>query len=437
MRRRDLLRAGGGLLAVTALGGCATRSDSTGPARQSAHVVVVGGGFAGATCARYLRRWSPATRVTLVEREPAFVSCPLSNLVVGGSRDIASLTHGYDGLTREGITRIHDSVTSIVPARRQVHLARGASLLYDRLVLAPGVDFAPEGIPGLAAGLQGGALLHAWKAGAQTVALRRQIESMPDGGVFVMHIPRAPYRCPPGPYERACQVAWYLQRHKPHSKVLVLDANDDIVSKKALFRSAWDSLTPGMVEYRSGQELLEVDAEQRTVRLVFGAERADVLNVIPPQRAGAVAAMAGVITTNGAWCEVDFRSFESVVAPGIHVLGDAVLAAPQMPKSGHMANGHAKVCAHAIAALLDDEAPDPEPVIANTCYSFVTDRQAVHVASVHRYDAEKRTLLVVEGTLGVSPGLNDREGPYAEAWARNIWADTLGPGRTGATAGIT
>jgi hypothetical protein len=186
------------------------------------------------------------------------------------------------------------------------------------------------------------------------------------------------------------------------------------------------SLTPGIVEYRGGQQLLEVDAPRKTVRLTFGEVRADVLNVIPPQRAGAVAAMAGLITANERWCGVDFRSFESRVAPGIHVLGDAILAAPQMPKSGHMANGHAKVCAHAIAALLDGREPDPEPVIGNTCYSFVNDRQAVHVASVHRYDAAKRTMLVVDGTFGVSPGLNDREGAYAEAWARNIWADTLG-----------
>jgi NADPH-dependent 2,4-dienoyl-CoA reductase/sulfur reductase-like enzyme len=242
----------------------------------------------------------------------------------------------------------------------------------------------------------------------------------------VLHIPRAPYRCPPGPYERACQVAWYFRQHKPRSKVLVLDANDDIVSKQGLFRAAWDTLTPGIVEYRGGQQLLEVDAPRKTVRLTFGEVRADVLNVIPPQRAGAVAAMAGLITANERWCGVDFRSFESRVAPGIHVLGDAILAAPQMPKSGHMANGHAKVCAHAIAALLDGREPDPEPVIGNTCYSFVSDRQAVHVASVHRYDAAKRTMLVVDGTFGVSPGLNDREGAYAEAWARNIWADTLG-----------
>ncbi|NBU59422.1 MAG: NAD(P)/FAD-dependent oxidoreductase [Betaproteobacteria bacterium] len=425
MRRRGLLQAGAGLLGTLAASGCATRT-SLAPRRNAPHVVVIGGGFAGATCARYLRKWSPGTRVTLAEREPRFVSCPLSNLVLGGSRNIGSLTRDYAGLRAEGIDVVNDSVTAIDAAARTVRLARGDTLRYDRLVVAPGVDMAADEVPGLASAMADGSLLHAWKAGLQTVALRHQLEAMPDGGLFVLHIPRAPYRCPPGPYERACQVAWYFRQHKPRSKVLVLDANDDIVSKQDLFRAAWDTLTPGIVEYRGGQQLLEVDAPRKTVRLTFGEVRADVLNVIPPQRAGAVAAMAGLITANERWCGVDFRSFESRVAPGIHVLGDAILAAPQMPKSGHMANGHAKVCAHAIAALLDGREPDPEPVIGNTCYSFVSDRQAVHVASVHRYDAAKRTMLVVDGTFGVSPGLNDREGAYAEAWARNIWADTLG-----------
>jgi len=420
--RRTLLRAGGGLLAASALSACASRS----PRRNAPHVVVVGGGFAGATCARYLRRWSPGTRVTLVEREPAFVSCPLSNLVIGGSRELASLTLGYGALRRDGVTLVTDSVSAIDTASRSVMLARGANLRYDRLVVAPGIDVMPDAVPGLAAAMNGGRLLHAWKAGPQTLSLRRQLEAMPDGGVFVMHIPRAPYRCPPGPYERACQVAWYFRQHKPRAKVLVLDANDDIVSKKALFRAAWDTLTPGIVEYRAAQELIEVDEVRKSVHLAFGEERADVLNVIPPQRAGAVAALAGLVTANDRWCGVDFRTFESLVVPGVHVLGDATLAAPQMPKSGHMANGHAKVCAHAVAAVLDGREPDPEPVVSNTCYSFVTDRQAVHVASVHRYSREKQTMVVVEGTFGVSPGLNDREGGYAEAWARNIWADTLG-----------
>lgn len=419
-----MLSAGGAAAATALLPGCASRISAV-AGRSAPHVVVIGGGFAGAAGAKYLRLWSPGTRVTLVERESAFVSCPLSNLVLGGSRDIASLTRGYDGLASHGVQRITDAVIAIDTTRRTVRLARGDTLRYDRLVVAPGVDVAPEEVPGLATGMADGRLLHAWKAGPQTVALRRQLEAMPDGGVFVMHIPRAPYRCPPGPYERACQVAWYLKQHKPRSKVLVLDANDDIVSKKGLFMAAWHTLTPGIVEYRSGQELLEVDAERRLARLAFGEEAADVLNVIPPQRAGAVAAMAGLITANGRWCGVDYRSFESVAAPGVHVIGDAILAAPQMPKSAHMANGQAKVCAHAIAALLDGREPDPEPVIGNTCYSYVTDTQAVHVASVHRYSAAKQTMLVVDGTFGVSPALNDREGAYAEAWARNIWADTL------------
>ncbi|NBU12368.1 MAG: NAD(P)/FAD-dependent oxidoreductase [Betaproteobacteria bacterium] len=391
-----------------------TRSSSAG---ARARVVVIGGGFAGTTAAKYIRLRDPTIEVTLVERDAEFVSCPLSNLVIGGSRDLASLTRSYGALSqRHGVRRVRDEVTAIDTAARRVRLARGADLRYDRLIVAPGVDVSYESLPGLSGVGARQRVLHAWRAGPQTLALRRQLEAMPDGGVFAIHIPKAPYRCPPGPYERACQVAWYLRQHKPRSKVLVLDANDDIVSKKALFRAAWDTLTPGIVEYRPSQD----------AKLAFGDQRADVLNVIPPQRAGAIAHLAGLVTANDRWCGVDFRTFESLVVPGVHVLGDATLAAPLMPKSGHMANQHAKVCADAVVALLSGESPNPEPIISNTCYSFVSDRQAVHVASVHRYDPNSRTFTVVDGTLGVSPGLNDREGAFAEAWANNIWADMLG-----------
>jgi len=426
MHRRQLLSGLAAAGVASVLSACATpkRSSSAG---ARARVVVIGGGFAGTTAAKYIRLRDPTIEVTLVERDAEFVSCPLSNLVIGGSRDLASLTRSYGVLSqRHGVRRVRDEVTAIDTAARRVRLTRGADLRYDRLILAPGVDVSYDSLRGLSEAGARQRVLHAWRAGPQTLALRRQLEAMPDGGVFAIHIPKAPYRCPPGPYERACQVAWYLRQHKPRSKVLVLDANDDIVSKKALFRAAWDTLTPGIVEYRPSQDLLDVDARQLTAKLAFGDQRADVLNVIPPQRAGAIAHLAGLVTANDRWCGVDFRTFESLVVPGVHVLGDATLAAPLMPKSGHMANQHAKVCADAVVALLTGESPNPEPIISNTCYSFVSDRQAVHVASVHRYDPNSRTFTVVDGTLGVSPGLNDREGAFAEAWANNIWADMLG-----------
>jgi NADPH-dependent 2,4-dienoyl-CoA reductase/sulfur reductase-like enzyme len=388
--------------------------------------VVVGGGYGGATAARYLRVWGDdAVDVTLVEANEAFVSCPLSNLVVGGSRTMADITRGYDGLVRRGVRVVRDTATAVEHARREVRLASGTSLSYDRLVLSPGVDFFFDRIEGLADPAAQARFLHAWKAGPQTAALRRQLEAMRDGGVFAISIPRAPYRCPPGPYERACQVAWYLQRAKPRSKVLILDGNEDVQSKKALFTRAWSDTYKGMVEYRPNSVLTGVDAATSTARFeTADDERADVLNVIPPHGAGAIARQAGVITVNDQWCEVDFRTFESVKLPGVHVLGDAIQTASAMPRSGHMANQHGKIAAAAILASLDGRAYEP-PTINNTCYSFFTDREAAHIASVHRYDAAARTFTAVAGAGGLSSTMSVTEGDFGLAWASNIWADML------------
>ncbi|MEQ1882059.1 MAG: FCSD flavin-binding domain-containing protein, partial [Burkholderiales bacterium] len=260
----------------------------------------------------------------------------------------------------------------------------------------------------------------------QTVALRRQLEAMRDGGVFALTIPKAPYRCPPGPYERACQVAWYFKTHKPRSKVLILDANEDVVSKKALFTKIWAERYPGIVEYRPNSELVGVDVGTLTARLTFDDVKADVLNIIPPQRAGNIARDAGLITVNNKWCGVDFLTYESLALKNVHVLGDAIMAAPLMPKSGHMANQHAKVCAAAIVALLHGEEVNAQPLLTNTCYSFVSDKDVIHVASVHAYNPDKKTMEVVSGASGVSTEANELEGHYAEAWGRNIWADMLG-----------
>lgn len=422
MQRRDFLKAIGAGVSTAALAACAGS-----PSRSGARVVVVGAGYGGATCAKYLRMWSNgAVDVTLVEANRAFVSCPLSNLVLGGSKQIADLTIGYDGLVKRGVKVINEVATVIDPMRQTVRIRDQRELPYDRLVLAPGIDFMFDQVAGLGSPDAQAKILHAWKAGPQTVALRQQLEAMRDGGVYVLSIPKAPYRCPPGPYERACQVAWYFKRAKPRSKVLILDGNEDVQSKKGLFMKAWNEEYKGLVEYRPNYVLTGVDAATLTARFeVQENVKADVLNVIPPQRANEIAAQAGVITANNRWCEVNFLSFESVKVPKVHVLGDAIQIAPGMPKSGHMANQHAKVAAAAILNALAGEAPNPTPAINNTCYSFITDKDVVHVCSVHQYDKEKKTLVTVPGSGGVSPAMSAMEGDFAFAWAKNIWADTL------------
>ena len=424
-RRRFLKSAAAGLsgAAALALPGCASMT-----AGSTGKVVVVGAGFGGATAAKYIRMWSNgAIDVTLIEANPEFISCPMSNLVLGGSQDLAFLTTGYSNLAaRHGVKIVRDTATAVDPDKRILKLTGANELAYDRLILSPGVDFIWNQVPGLDNAQAQAQIVHAWKAGAQTVTLRRQLEAMPDGGVFAITVPVAPYRCPPGPYERACQVAWYLKRAKPRSKVLILDGNPDVTSKAALFKKAWADEYKGIVEYRPNHVLTDVDVATKTAKFdVQESVRADVLNILPPQRAGAIAQAAGVVTANGRWCEVDFLTFESTKVKNVHIMGDAIQIATGMPKSGHMANQHAKVCAAAVVALLGGRSPNPAPVLNNTCYSMVTDKDSIHVASVHQYDTEKKTLLPVQGAGGLSPAMSSVEGTYAFAWARNIWADML------------
>jgi sulfide dehydrogenase [flavocytochrome c] flavoprotein subunit len=395
-------------------------------AQAKARVVVIGGGYGGATAARYLRLWAPAIEVVLVEREPTFVSCPLSNLVVGGSSAMEDITRSYDALGKSGVQLVSDSAVAIDASRKSVRLARGPELRYDRLIVSPGVDFIFSAMPNYEAAARQGRVLHAWKAGAETVALRKQLQSLQDGGTYVLSIPLGPYRCPPGPYERACQVAAYFKKAKPRSKVLVLDANPEITSKGPLFRKAWAELYPGLIEYQPNAVAVDVDGASCTVKLELDDVKGDVLNVIPPHRAGEIAAAAGLITHNQRWCNVDWRSMESTAIPGIHVLGDSTLAAPAMAKAGHMANQQGKVCAAAVIAMLNGHSPDPEPVFASTCYSFVSAREAIHVASIHQWNDKEKTVTIVPGANGLSAARSEQEGRYAWAWARNIWADMLG-----------
>ena len=427
MKRRQFVQtlgAGSALGAAALMSGCAT----TGCGASIGKVVVIGGGYAGATAAKYLRLFSEGTvDVTLVEPNAAFVSCPISNLVVGGYKTMADITTPYDNLSkRHGVKLVKDMVTAIDPDKKVVKLASGGELPFDRVIVSPGVDFMYDTLPGLASAAAKDKVLHAWKAGAQTVALRKQLEAMPDGGVYALSIPRAPYRCPPGPYERACLVANYFKAAKPKSKVVIFDANDDIQSKKGLFMKAWADHYKGIIEYRPKHNVVDVDAATNTLKFEFNDDfKASVANVIPDMRAGDIAVKTGLATANKRWCEVDFLSFESIAVKNVHVLGDSIQIAPGMPKSGHMANQHGKVCAAAVVNLLQGKAPPSLPIYANTCYSFVTDEDVVHVASVHRYDAEKKTMLTVPGSGGVSVAASELEGRYAHAWARNIWADSL------------
>jgi NADPH-dependent 2,4-dienoyl-CoA reductase/sulfur reductase-like enzyme len=339
---------------------------------------------------------------------------------------MADITTPYDNLVkRHGVQWVQDRVSRIDVERRTVTLASGSELPYDRLIVSPGVDFMWDSLPGMQQAGAQDKVLHAWKAGPQTLALRKQLEDMRDGGVFALHIPKAPYRCPPGPYERVCQVADYFKRAKPKSKILVLDSNEDLVSKKGLFLAAWNGAYKGMIEYKPNSELVDVDVKTLTAKLQFEDVKADVLNVVPPQKAGLIAEKAGLINANNRWCAVDWTTLESTAVKGVHVLADATLSGPAMPKSASMANQHAKVCAAAVIALIKGDAVNPEPVMMNTCYSFVDGKNVMHVASVHTYDAKEKTMVPVKGAGGVSDKASEQEGLYAWGWARNIWAEAL------------
>ena len=423
MKRRQFLQRTGALLGASLAFPAVVRADL-----KSTRVLVVGAGYGGATAAKYLRLWSEGNaNVTLIEPELSFVSCPLSNLVLGGSSALPELTVSYDALQKQhGVSLVRDWVTAIDPLKKLVQLHSGTTLNYDKLVLSPGIGLMMNSIEGLVQANQLGATLQAWKAGPETLALQKQLQDMPDGGVFALSIPEAPFRCPPGPYERACQVAAYFKKYKPKSKVLILDANEDVVSKPGLFKKAWADLYPGMIEYRASHNLVRVEAATKTLRFdIQDSVQADVLNVLPRMRAAELIVQAGLANSNKRWAQVNFLNFESTAAKDIHILGDSTQNAAFMPKSAHMANQHAKVAAAAIVAELRGFALNPQPVLNNTCYSFVDATKVVHVASVHQYSASDKTYKTVAGSGGVSAAPSELEGVYAWGWARNIWADSL------------
>jgi NADPH-dependent 2,4-dienoyl-CoA reductase/sulfur reductase-like enzyme len=424
MNRRHFLGVSSGA-SLGLLAGCASNPINI----SKANVVVVGGGYGGATAAKYIRLFSNnSAQVTLIEPNTEFISCPMSNLVVGGHTSIANLSTPYDNLSkRHGIKVVKDMVTSIDAKQKTVRLASGAMIKYDKLVLSPGVDMMMDRVEGLQKANQEGVTVQAWKAGPETVLLRKQLESMKDGGVYAISVPTAPYRCPPGPYERACQVASYFKQFKPKSKVLILDANDDVTSKGGLFKKAWASMYPGMIEYRSKHNVVAIDSKKKVIKFdVQDDVRADVLNILPMMRAGNIAVQSGLANSNARWVNVNYINFESTAAKDIHVLGDSIQVAPLMPKSGHMANSHAKVAAAAVVAELGGLEINQTPVLTNTCYSFISADEVVHVASVHQYDAKDKTFKTVPGSGGLSAEASKLEGVYAWGWARNIWADSLG-----------
>jgi len=413
--RREFLRtsswAGLGLFAA----GCAPKVSDFAK-KSGRRVVVIGGGWGGATAAKYVRLADPSIEVVLLEPNKEFVSCPFSNLVLSGQRTIEGLTFSYDRLRAHGVRVLHETATMIEPDTRRVQ-AGGVSLPYDRLIVSPGVEFQWDQVEGLAAAQD--RVLHAWKAGPQTVELARQLQAMPDGGVFVLTIPPAAYRCPPGPYERICQVAWYLKNSKPKSKLIVLDANPNLVSKAALFRAAWANYPN--IEYRGSNKVVKVDPGAREVTTELGDKvKYDVLNLIPPQRAGTIAVTADLVGADKRWCEVNHLTYESAKHKNIHVIGDSTIGLP-VPKSGNIANAMGKICAVAVASMLNDK-PVPTMAPGNTCYSWVSDREAIAVVNSYKIEGGK----VVQIEQKLTPGQSEAWAQNAIGWANSIWADMLG-----------
>jgi len=411
-----------GLASAAALCPAPARAQSAGP-----RVLIVGGGFGGASCARPPRQLAPRVAVTRVEASATFTACPFSNAVIGGLRELSAQQFTYARVAADGITVIPAMATAVDPAAKSVTLDNGTRLPYDRLVLAPGIDIRWGALPGYDEAAAA-AMPHAWKAGEQTLLLRRQLEAMDDGGLVVIAAPANPFRCPPGPYERASLIAHYLKTKKPKSKLLVLDAKDAF-SKQRLFQAAWAELYPGLLEWvplSKGGAVTSVDAATRTLVTDFGKHQAKVANVIPPQKAGRIAEAAGVADRSG-WCPIDPVTFESTLQPGIHVIGDAAIAGA-MPKSAFAANSQAKSCAAAVVTLLDGGLP-AAPKLINTCYSLVAPDYGISVAGV--YVPTKGQLAAVPGAGGVSPanaprGARAAEAVLAEAWFRTITGEVFG-----------
>jgi sulfide dehydrogenase [flavocytochrome c] flavoprotein subunit len=416
MNRRSFIKLLGAATGVGLAGAPFIASGAEMLPKKGRRVVVVGGGYGGAIAAKYIRISDPSIEVVLIERNKSFVSCPFSNTVIGGFRDIKENTFTYDKLSaNNGIKMVYDEVTAVdVDAKKVV--VSGGTISYDRLILSPGIDFRFEEIEGYDPVATPKVIPHAWKAGEQTLLLRKQLVDLPKGGTIVMSIPLAPFRCPPGPYERISLMAHHLKQHNPTAKIVVLDANPDIVSKGALFKKAWAKHYGGMIDFHSGNKVTKVDTKKRTVDTGVEEYKGDLVNLVPPQKAGMIAHKAGVVGEDKKWCPVNQMSFESTIAKGVHIIGDSCMAGA-MPKSGYSANSQAKVCATNVVQLMNDkELIDPSHT--NVCYSYVTDKEAISVAGVYKV-AEGKTI-AVPNSGGVSPDLSELEGIYAQSWIKNI-----------------
>jgi sulfide dehydrogenase [flavocytochrome c] flavoprotein chain len=415
-------------------------------AKIKARVVVVGGGYGGATAARYLRLLDPAIEVTLIERETLYTSCPLSNEVMAGDRNIKTLQTGYKGLQRRGVKVVHDEVTAIDPLKKTVTTAGGKQFGYDALILSPGIDFNYASVEGYTEELARTRLPHAWKAGPQTLTLKQQLAAMPDGGTFIIAVPKGPFRCPPGPYERAAQVALHCMHHgKKKSKVLILDANDSF-SKRPLFEQAWKELygygPGGMIEWvgaASDGAVRRVDPDAMTCYTDFGEHKGDVVNIIPAHHAGKVAKDLGLATFKNQWCEVKPMNMESTSQKDIYVIGDACVGGElasnnAFPKSAHMAMSQAKVVVASLVAKFNGQA-QPEPIYTNTCYSVVAHDWGFSV--VHLYRVDGGQWVYIKNGSGISPvtmgtppkpvprSYRKLEAKYADGWLRNVMSDAF------------
>jgi len=423
--RRQFLIAAGSIAGTLGLGTNAAPAI----AKARPKVVIVGAGFGGAACARYLKLWEPRVEVTLIEPNAQFVSCPMSNTVIAGLNRMQDITFPYRYLKAQVDHFVADTVTAIDPVKRTVATGGGRTFSYDRVVLAAGVELMFDKVQGYDAETQK-IIKHAWKAGPdQTGALRKQLEAMRNGDIFVLSMPMAPFRCPPAPYERVSLIANYFKRAKPRCKIILLDGNEDIISKKALFTTAWKKhygfgTENSMIDYRPNNLASSLDAKTMRIGTEFEDVKGDVINLIPPMRAAAITGLIGARTgDNGAWCPVDYRTMESTEVPNVHILGDSILS--NLSKAGALANNSGKLCASALVELFNGRKPDPAPVVTSTCYSASTDHTAFHVATVFRYQPADNSMEVQAGS-GVSERESETEFAMMRGWAKNIWADTLG-----------
>ena len=416
MDRRSFIKLLGAATGVGLAGAPFITSAAEMLPKKGRRVVVIGGGYGGSIVAKYIRINDPSIEVVMIERDRKFVSCPFSNTVIAGFRDIKDITITYDKLAaNNGIKVVHDEVTAVDTSAKKV-VVSGGTISYDRLVLSPGIDFRFEEIEGYDPVATPKVIPHAWKAGEQTLLLHKQLVDLPKGGTVLMSIPEMPFRCPPGPYERISLFAWHLKNHNPTAKIIVLDANQDIVSKGKLFKMAWAKHYETLIDYRPTHKVVKVDTKKRSVDSGMGDIEADLINLVPPQKAGLIAHKAGVVGEDKKWCPVNQMTFESTIAKNVHIIGDACMAGV-MPKSGYSANSQAKVCATNIVQLMNGkELIDPSHV--NVCYSFVAEKEAVSVAGIYKV-AEGKTI-AVPNSGGVSPGLSELEAIYAQSWIKNI-----------------